>query len=135
MAKERDDERSSGYGDDQGTRVGRPEAGRAGETPNDYPGAGKQGEARRAAEGSDSGTPRSAMGSEAAEGIHGARDAKEDGRDASAPSSLSETETGRESVEGTERSGSEPLVERERENTSSYGGAGGEPRTPKDGPH
>jgi hypothetical protein len=137
MSRQRDDR--SGYGDDQGTRVGRPQEGRAGEAPDEYPGvrepdAGTEAE-RRAADGTPGGTPRSAMGSEAAEGIHGAREAGENGRDAAAPSSLSETGTGRESVEGETRSASEPLVERERESGSSYGGAGGEPKRAPDGPH
>ncbi len=137
MSRQRDDR--SGYGDDQGTRVGRPQEGRAGEAPDEYPGvrepdAGTEAE-RRAADGTPGGTQRSAMGSEAAEGIHGAREAGENGRDAAAPSSLSETGTGRESVEGETRSASEPLVERERESGSSYGGAGGEPKRAPDGPH
>lgn len=137
MADQRDDR--SGYGDDQGTRVGRPQEGRAGEAPEEYPGVGRKDSAenaeRRAEEGTPSGTPRNAMGSEAAEGIHGARGGREQGREASAPSSLSETGTGREPVEGSTRSGSEPLVERERESSSSYGGDGGEPKEAKDGPH
>lgn len=141
MSRQRDDR--SGYGDDQGTHVGRPQEGRAGEAPNEYPGvrepdAGTEAE-RSAADGTPGGTPRSAMGSEAAEGIHGAREAGENGRDAAAPSSLSETGTGRDAaegeLEGETRSGSEPLVERERESSSSYGGAGGAPKRAPDGPH
>lgn len=136
MDRQRDDERDSGYGDDQGTRVGRPEPGRAGETPNEYPGVDERdSDTRRANDASASRTPRNAMGNEAAEGIHGAREGRDDGRDVRAPSSLSETETGRERVEGAGRSGSEPLVERERESASSYGGEGGEPRVPPDRPH
>ena len=134
----------SGYGDDQGTRVGRPEQGRSG-APGEYPGVPERGDeqgeraGRDASGGSSSGTsdkgngtPRNAMGSEAAEGIHGAR---RDGRDLDAPSSLSETETGREGSEGATRAGSEPLVERQRVAESSYGGEGGEPRVPPDRPH
>ena len=137
MTRQRDDR--SGYGDDQGTRVGRPQEGRAGEAPEEYPGvrepdAGTEAE-RSAADGTPGGTPRSAMGSEAAEGIHGAREAEANGRDHSAPSILSETGTGRDAEEGETRSGSEPLVERERESSSSYGGAGGEPKRAPDGPH
>jgi hypothetical protein len=135
----------SGYGDDQGTRVGRPEHGRSG-APGEYPGVPERGDEREEGEtgkgatggGSSggrtegNGSPRNAMGSEAAEGIHGAR---REGEDADAPSSLSETATGREHAEGATRAGSEPLVERERIAGSSYGGEGGEPRVPPDRPH
>lgn len=134
MADQRDDR--SGYGDDQGTRVGPPEKGRAGEAPEEYPGVRKtdadEEAERRAAEGTPSGTPQAAMGSESAEGIHGARERP---RDATAPSSLSEASTGRDPAEGSTRAGSEPLVEREREHSSSYGGDGGDPKEARDGPH
>jgi hypothetical protein len=142
MTDRRDED--SGYGDEQGTRVGRPEPGRSG-APGEYPGVPERGDeqadgerAQRATGGASggrtegNGTPRNAMGSEAAEGIHGAR---RDGEDADAPSSLSETATGRERAEGSTRAGSEPLVERERVAGSSYGGEGGEPRVPPDRPH
>ena len=133
MDEQRDE--GAGYGDDQGTRVGKPESGRAGQAPGEYPGVdeGARDSSRRAASGEADGTPRSGMGNEAAEGIHAAR---ADERDERAPSSLSETTgTGREHEEGATRSGSEPLVERERVAESSYGGEGGEPRVPPDRPH
>jgi len=82
----------AGFGDDQGTRVGRP-----------TPGEGSTG-----------------VGSEASEGIHGANT----DRDESDASSLEKKSTGRDG----ERSGSEPLKEREQEHHSRYGGEGGEPK-------
>lgn len=59
-------------------------------------------------------------GGEAAEGIHGA---SADHRDPAAESSVEEAQTGR----GDARSGSEPLVDRENEHRSGYGGAAGKP--------
>jgi hypothetical protein len=68
-------------------------------------------------------------GAEAAEGIHSA-----DGdRDPSDRSALESQPTGRDGADATggsadvARSGSEPLVDRENEHRSGYGGAGGKP--------
>jgi hypothetical protein len=88
-----------GFGDDQGTRVGRPDEGTA--------------------EGRGAGEPTGA-GAEAAEGLHSAG-----GRDERENSGLSERDTGRS--DDSERAGSEPLGGREREHRSGYGGQGGKP--------
>jgi hypothetical protein len=82
-----------GFGDDQGTRVGKP-------TPGEESSTG--------------------MGSEASEGIHGAQN----DRDESDSSSLEQKSTGRSG----DRSGSEPLTDRDQEHRSNYGGAGATPK-------
>ena len=62
-------------------------------------------------------------GSEAAEGIHGL------GRQVSGErSGLDSRDTGRSFREGADRSGSEPLVERDWVHESGYGGKAGAPR-------
>ena len=66
------------------------------------------------------GTGKTGVGSEASEGIHGANA----DRDESDASSLEGKSTGRDG----ERSGSEPLKDREQEHHSRYGGEGGEPK-------
>ena len=97
------------HGDDQGTRVGSPDTGSPSQRnqPRDATGAG----------------------AEAAEGIHSA-----DGdRHPSDQSAVESTETGRGTSQDAGgsadvgRSGSEPLIDREREHRSGYGGAGGKP--------
>jgi hypothetical protein len=87
------------HGDDQGTRVGSPDPG--------DPSRRKQSSGATGA------------GSEAAEGIHGAGTDRDQGD----RSSVEERPTGTDD----ERSGSEPLVDRETEHRSGYGGAGGQP--------
>ena len=99
------------HGDDQGTRIGSPNPGDASRR-NDSRGA-------------------TGAGAEAAEGIHGAGSEREP----SDRSSVEETPTGSDD----DRAGSEPLVDRETEHRSGYGGAGGQPvrsadqREPKKG--
>ena len=96
------------HGDDQGTRVGSPDTG----------------DPARRNDSSDA----TGAGAEAAEGIHSA-----DGdRDPSERSALESEPTGRggsprNASSGQERSGSEPLVDRETEHRSGYGGSGGKP--------
>lgn len=92
-------DRTNPHGDDQGTRVGSPDTGDA---------------SRRNQSSGSTGA-----GSEAAEGIHGATA----DRDPSDRSSVEDAPTGSDD----ERSGSEPLVNRETEHRSGYGGAGGKP--------
>jgi hypothetical protein len=95
----REHEGREGFGDDQGTRVGKPDA-------------------TGGAESRSTGA-----GSEAAEGMHAV-----DGRDESSQTSLDDRETGRTGDGERDRSASEPLTGRKHEHQSSYGGAGGEPR-------
>jgi hypothetical protein len=88
-----------GFGDDQGTRVGRPDEG--------------TGEGRQT-------TERTGAGAEAAEGVHSAG-----GRDERENSGLTERDAG--GATDNDRAGSEPLGGREREHRSGYGGQGGRP--------
>jgi hypothetical protein len=67
-------------------------------------------------------------GAEAAEGIHGAPKQRDERRDPGDQTSLEGRETGDEN----DQRGSEPL-DHSTENWSSYGGAGGSPKHPKDG--
>jgi hypothetical protein len=109
------------HGDDQGTRIGAPDTG----TPS----------SRNQSRGS------TGAGSEAAEGIHSA----DGGRDPSERSALESQQTGwgdvqsspergsrREGSDQHERSGSEPLVGRETEHRSGYGGSAGKPVSSSD---
>lgn len=90
-------EKGAGLGDDQGTRVGKPEAGRSGSL---------------------------GMGSEASEGIHGANgDRAADDRSSLEGR---ETGRGDDARGGSEQAGSEPLS-RTTEHRSGYGGSGGAP--------
>ena len=113
-------DKSNPLGDDQGTRVGSPDASRR----NDARGA-------------------SGSGGEAAEGIHGASG----GRDPGAKSSVESHPTGRAATggagtssgggdkaasDGQDRTGSEPLTDRETEHRSGYGGSGGDPVSSSD---
>ena len=101
-------DRSNPHGDDQGTRVGSPDKGSVSER---KPSGGSTG-----------------AGAEAAEGIHSA----DGGRDPSDNSAVESQPTGRggKGAGGSgdvAPSGSEPLVDRENEHRSGYGGAGGKP--------
>jgi hypothetical protein len=87
------------HGDDQGTRVGSPDPGDPSRR-NQSSGA-------------------TGAGSEAAEGVHGASAE----RDPSDRSSVGDAPTGSEG----DRAGSEPLIDRETEHRSGYGGSGGKP--------
>ncbi|MFN2566424.1 MAG: hypothetical protein ABR499_15620 [Gemmatimonadaceae bacterium] len=91
------------HGDDQGTRIGSPDTGD--ESP------------RNQSQGA------TGAGAEAAEAIHSA-----DGdHDPGERSALESQPTGRETASKQERSGSEPLVDRETEHRSGYGGSAGAP--------
>ena len=63
-------------------------------------------------------------GAEAAEGIHGAKT----DREPSESNSVDSSETG----SADDQAGSEPLVHREKEHRSGYGGAGGKPMRSSD---
>lgn len=98
-------ERSNPHGDDQGTRIGAPDpAGRS--RPNPPPGGA------------------TGAGSEAAEGIHGASTDRDPSDRSSVEDSQAESEP--------DRSGSEPLTDRENEHRSGYGGSGGQPTKSSD---
>ena len=101
MTSERKDD-SKGLGDDQGTRVGKPEPGRSGSL---------------------------GMGSEASEGIHGANGGRDASERSSLESR--ETGHAESQGDGSEQSGSEPLS-RTTEHRSGYGGSGGAPVTSSD---
>lgn len=155
--KQRDASGREGFGDDGGTRVGRPDAGRTDERSmarlsENADDRGIEGavldesqasRAERRADGSamsgrehagtsgggadtldhaqraQSGTPErgTGMGAEGAQGVHHAQSTRG---------------TSQESVERSDRAGSEPLAGRGREHKPSYGGEGGEPRTSSD---
>ena len=112
--KQGDGRADEGFGDDQGTRVGRPDS--AG--PNAAPSTGT---------GVRVGEESTGAGSEAAEGIHSTK-----GHDPKEKSSVEHAhgEPGR--GEGAGLSGSEPLRHRETEHKSGYGGEGAEPKTSSD---
>ncbi|MBA3671646.1 MAG: hypothetical protein H0W68_06435 [Gemmatimonadaceae bacterium] len=102
-------------GDDQGTRVGAPD--QSGNAAADGDGGIPSGRPERT----------TGAGSEASEGVHGAKGGTRPEGDRTA---LSGKESGR-SADGS-RAGSEPLEERENEHRSGYGGAGGAPVTSSD---
>ena len=118
-----------GFGDEGGTRVGRPDEGSeaAPSSGTDVP-VGEEGsilegeESRRGVTASDRGS--TGAGAEAAEGLHSAK-----GRAPHERSGVEHAhgEPGR--GEGAGLSGSEPLRHRETEHKSGYGGEGAEPKT------
>lgn len=126
--EQRGDEQSGragreGFGDDGGTRVGRPDPARgadAGTGPSSQP--VKEGLEGAVFEGEPTGA-----GAEAAEGTHGAmRDrspSKNSGADAASDQNADKDNA---------RRGSEPLTGRDSEHVSGYGGQGGKPRTSSD---
>lgn len=130
-----------GFGDDGGTRVGRPDPARGaegGNGPSTQPvkeglegAVFEDGEDDRAGSRSASGSGRSGQptgaGAEAAEGTHDAM------RDRS-PSENSgvDAASDQNADKGNARRGSEPLTGRDGEHVSGYGGRGGEPRTSSD---
>ncbi len=125
-----------GFGDDAGTRVGRPDSAGTRAEPSTGTGVpvGEEGsilegeESRRGMTASDrAGT---GAGAEGAEGIHGAK-----GRDPKEKSSVEHVEHAHGEPgrgEGAGLSGSEPLRHRETEHQSGYGGKGAEPKTSSD---
>jgi len=119
-----------GFGDEQGTRVGRPDAGGPSAAPSTGTGVpvGEEGSilegetSRRGTTASDSTS--TGAGAEAAEGLHSAK-----GRSPHEKSGVESAhgEPGR--GEGAGLSGSEPLRHRETEHKSGYGGEKAEPKT------
>lgn len=91
------DRKNEGLGDDQGTRVGSPEAGRAKETPFNADADDKAGRAKQAPNA---------------------------GREAPSEHEADSTGAGSEAAEGIHTSRSD---EHDREHRSGYGGAGGRP--------
>ena len=119
-----------GFGDEQGTRVGRPDPDESSAAPSTGTGVpvGEEGSilegesSRRGMTASDSKS--TGAGAEAAEGLHSAK-----GR---SPNEKSGTERAHGEPgrgEGAGLSGSEPLRHRETEHKSGYGGEKGEPKT------
>jgi hypothetical protein len=121
-----------GFGDDQGTRVGRPDPGGASAAPSTGTGSpdAEEGsilegeDSRRGMTASDRGS--TGAGAEAAEGVHGAK--REPRERSSAERAHGEPGRG----EGAGLSGSEPLRHRETEHKSGYGGDQGEPKKSSD---
>ena len=126
----RDDE---GFGDDGGTRVGRPDGSDREAAPSSGTGAPDaeegsilEGEpSRRGVTASDRGN--TGAGAESAEGIHGSKGKQPEDRSGV---EHAHGEPGR--GEGAGLSGSEPLRHREGEHKSGYGGEMGEPKTSSD---
>lgn len=114
-----------GFGDDQGTRVGRPDAakGASGHTgPSTQP-------VDQGLEGAildDSGRGGTGAGAEAAEGTEGAQQHRSASDRSSVDASSSSTRG------GADRRGSEPLADRDEEHVSGYGGAAGQPKRSSD---
>ena len=103
------------HGDDQGTRVGSPDAGNASRR-NDSSGS-------------------TGAGAEAAEGIHsadGGRDPSDRTALESQPTGRADAPAGRATRRNQEPAGSEPLIDRETEHRSGYGGSGGQPVSSSD---
>jgi hypothetical protein len=122
-----------GFGDDQGTRVGRPDPGRVNAAPSTGTGVpvGEEGsiledeESRRGMPATD--RANTGAGAEASEGMHSSK-----GRSPEDKSGVEQAhgEPGR--GEGAGLSGSEPLRHRETEHKSGYGGEQGSPKTSSD---
>jgi len=123
-----------GFGDDQGTRVGRPDPARGDAGPSSGTGGpdAEEGsilegeESRRGMTASD--RANTGAGSEAAEGIHSAQGQKQPHEKSAVERKHGEPGRG----EGAGLSGSEPLRHRETEHKSGYGGEQGEPRESSD---
>ena len=122
-----------GFGDDQGTRVGRPDAGRASAgpstsagVPNGEEGSILEGEpSRRGVSASD--RAKTGAGAEAAEGMHSSKEREPEERSGV---ERAHGEPGRGEAAGL--SGSEPLRHRETEHKSGYGGEKADPKTSSD---
>jgi hypothetical protein len=126
--------KDEGFGDDGGTRVGRPDAPRRAEAapssgtgvPGGEEGSILEGDSsRRGVTSSDQANK--GAGAEAAEGMHATKGKRPD---QSSAVEHAHGEPGR--GEGAGLSGSEPLRHRETEHKSGYGGEQGEPRTSSD---
>ncbi len=127
MADTQSGKSREGFGDGQGTRVGKPDAGQSDES-------GRMGAEGTAGNAGGRGVTRGAdavtkdgqttgAGAEAAEGVHSMDD-----RSPAENSGVSRSAAGSKDSER----GSEPLEGRNREHRSGYGGSGGEPVSSSD---
>jgi hypothetical protein len=122
-----------GFGDEGGTRVGRPDEGTTA-APSSGTGVpvGEEGsilegeESRRGMTASD--RESTGAGAEAAEGMHSAKGGRSPEERSGVERARGEPGRG----EGAGLSGSEPLRHRETEHKSGYGGEQGEPKTSSD---
>ena len=135
--------RRGGLGDDQGTRVGSPDAGvrNAAGSPGNYRGPStqpvKEGLEGSILDGASEGKGKggsTGAGAEASEGIHGASSRRGESSRTSATNARSGSrETSSSSTRATkDRSASEPMQGSEHQHVSGYGGAGGVPKTSSD---
>jgi hypothetical protein len=117
-------QRRSGFGDDQGTRVGSPDPGKQAKGPSsDTTGEGLEGsvmEDEKDSEGSGS----TGAGAEAVRGIHAFGSGQKGGQEERSPRD--------ENLHDSDQPGSEPLKGTHRQHVSGYGSAGGKPRTSSD---
>lgn len=111
MDEQRPGGSTDGVGDEQGTRVGRPDQG--GGAPRQHADVPPARAERQ-----------TGAGSEASEGMHNAQ--QEGSRPEGDNTGLAGQETGRSTREGGKRAGSEPLAE-DDQHRSGYGGSGGRP--------
>lgn len=131
-----------GFGDDGGTRVGRPSPAAGadrGTGPSSQPvkeglegGIFEEEGGRRSATGSGGGS--TGAGAEAAEGTHNAMRERSPGENSgvdAAADQLGDAGDSGGDADDTRR-GSEPLAGRTKEHVSGYGGAGGAPKTSSD---
>jgi hypothetical protein len=123
-----------GFGDEGGTRVGRPDPGRVSAAPSSDTGVpdGEEGsilegeESRRGMTQSD--RANTGAGAEAAEGIHSSKSGRREQERSGVEHAHGEPGRG----EGAGLSGSEPLRHRETEHKSGYGGEKSEPKKSSD---
>lgn len=125
MADKQSGKSREGFGDGQGTRVGKPDEGRSDEDGRlgaEGSGKGAEGGVTRGADAVKGGKSTGA-GAEAAEGMHALADGDAD---------KSSGRAGSKAAGSEDEAGSEPLEGRNREHRSGYGGAGGAPVTSSD---
>jgi hypothetical protein len=137
-----------GFGDDGGTRVGRPDPAQGADQhtgPSSQPvkeglegavfeesgdargGVSKSDAGAAASRGSQGGAPTGA-GAEAAEGTHNAMRDRSPGENSGVDAAADQIER----KDDSSRRGSEPLTGRDQEHVSGYGGAGGAPKKSSD---
>jgi len=129
------DKGREGFGDDQGTRVGSPDAGRGGSSAASSSQPMKEGLEGAILDGADTkrgtdeeGGTSTGAGAEAARGVHSVNAGRSEGGRVG-----DDVSTGASSTSGdAQRAGSEPLGGRTSEHKGGYGGEGGDPRTSSD---
>ena len=132
-----------GFGDEGGTRVGRPATGPEGTGPSSQPvkegleGAifeddETSGGSRGGGPGNTSRGKSTGAGGEAAEGLHAAKGRPQGDETATHQRESEQREGGDSTLGGNDRLGSEPLHGRTTEHKGSYGGEGAEPRVSSD---